>query len=278
MRDPATPPDTRRTILRSLQETFPEYALLAFMDPAGRVVVDSKRLVEGQDASSRPFFQRARDRAVVEDVHDAVMLARLVRGGGGDLARFVDIADPAARAALAEAGGRVRAVAEVHHALYRADMEAGQSVDLGLMLRDLCEQLGRTLPSTVSLHSEPPSGLVQLSAERALPVGLLVAELLANAAKHAFPDGRGGNVWVNLRRLPEGGTELAVTDDGVGAPPAALRNGVQGTEGLGMCLVESLARRIGATLQAATEPGGGTRLALILSETPSAAPLPGNPA
>jgi hypothetical protein len=72
----------------------PDYALLAFLSPDGRVVADSKRLVEGQDASSRPFFQRARERAVVEDVHDAVMLARLVRGPGGDLARFVDIAAP----------------------------------------------------------------------------------------------------------------------------------------------------------------------------------------
>jgi two-component sensor histidine kinase len=130
------------------------------------------------------------------------------------------------------------------------------------MLRDLCEQLGRTLPPTVTLRCEPPIGLVHLPAERALPVGLLVAELLGNAAKHAFPDGMGGTVRVGLRHAEGGQAVVEVADDGVGADPQLLAAKRQRGAGLGMRIVDNLARRIGATLTMASEPGQGTRVAL----------------
>ena len=58
MRDPATAPELRRGILRHLHDTYADYALLAFVGPDGRVVVDSRQLLEGQDASGRPFAAR----------------------------------------------------------------------------------------------------------------------------------------------------------------------------------------------------------------------------
>jgi two-component sensor histidine kinase len=206
-------------------------------------------------AETRAVLVREADHRVKNSLQTVAAVLALQRA---------QVPDPAAQAALAEAEGRVRAVAEVHRALYQADIEAGQHVDLGLMLRDLCEQLGRTLPSTVALHCEPPVGLAHLPAERALPVGLLVAELLANAAKHAFPDGRGGNVWVELRRAPEGGTEVEVVDDEIGAPEDTFTGRPRGAGGLGMRLVDNLARRIGAAVKVESKPERGTRLTLAL--------------
>ncbi|MDO9709001.1 PAS domain-containing protein [Paracraurococcus lichenis] len=92
MRDPATPPEIRRDILRQMHETFADYALLAFVGPDGRVVADSLQLLEGQDASGRPFVRAGMQGPVVEDVHDALMLAGKL-GNGGQL-RLLDLAAP----------------------------------------------------------------------------------------------------------------------------------------------------------------------------------------
>jgi hypothetical protein len=95
MRNPDVPAAQRRTILRRLQDTYPDYAILAFLDPSGRVVADSRSLIEGADASARSIFQVGRERAAVEDVHEAMMLARLLPATADGLPpRFVDIAAP----------------------------------------------------------------------------------------------------------------------------------------------------------------------------------------
>ncbi|MFC7476643.1 PAS domain-containing protein [Dankookia sp. GCM10030260] len=92
MRDPATPPEQRRSILRHLHDTYADYALLAFIGPDGHVVVDSREALEGQDASGLPFLPAAMHGPVVEDVHEAPMLARRM----GDTAplRLIDLAAP----------------------------------------------------------------------------------------------------------------------------------------------------------------------------------------
>ena len=92
MRDPDASPELRRGILRHLHDTYAEYALLAFVGPDGRVVVDSRQLLEGQDASGRPFLRAAMRGPVVEDVHEALMLAS--RLGDTTPLRLVDLAAP----------------------------------------------------------------------------------------------------------------------------------------------------------------------------------------
>ncbi|TCZ54287.1 PAS domain-containing protein [Roseicella aquatilis] len=92
MRDPDSTPEQRRAILRQLQDTYADYALLAFVAPDGRVVADSRQLLEGQDTSGRPFVREAMRRPVVEDVHDALMLAGKL--GAGRQLRLLDLAAP----------------------------------------------------------------------------------------------------------------------------------------------------------------------------------------
>ncbi len=107
MREPETPPETRRLILRQLHDTYAAYALLAFVAPDGRVVADSRQLLEGQDASGRPFVQEAMRRPVVEDVHDALLMARAL--GDGERLRLLDLAAP-----VHAADGRLLGVIAAH--------------------------------------------------------------------------------------------------------------------------------------------------------------------
>jgi two-component sensor histidine kinase len=76
-------------------------------------------------------------------------------------------------------------------------------------------------PSRISLSIKADE--VQLPINAAIPCGLVVNELISNAMKHAFPDGRAGEIAVTLRhsgRRDSAGDwiNLSVSDDGIGIP------------------------------------------------------------
>jgi two-component sensor histidine kinase len=83
-------------------------------------------------------------------------------------------------------------------------------------------------------------------------IGLLLAELITNAGKHAFPDDRPGTVRVSLERSADG-FELMLEDDGIG-----MATGHQ-EAGLGTTLISRLARQAGGEVTVTSEPGHGTR-------------------
>ncbi len=87
--------------------------------------------------------------------------------------------------------------------------------------------------------------------DNAVAIGLIVNEAVANALKHAFPAGRGGQVTVRLGRSPKGVLgHLLVSDDGVGMPRENRGSG------MGMRLLESLADQVDGKLSLETGPGG----------------------
>lgn len=94
LRDPAASDDSRRAILERLQTTYPDYAILAFANPAGRLLVTSNRLIEGADVSRRDYFLAGRERPFVGDVHDAILLAEVLARADGEPLRLVDLAAP----------------------------------------------------------------------------------------------------------------------------------------------------------------------------------------
>jgi two-component sensor histidine kinase len=102
-----------------------------------------------------------------------------------------------------------------------------------------------------------------LDADRAIPLGLAVSEVLTNALRHAFSGRAGGVVVVEaLRHQSE--LIVRISDDGVGMEPAS------GTPGLGSRIIRSLAQRLAATILVESRPQAGTvvtlRLPLLLEE------------
>ncbi|NOG72525.1 PAS domain-containing protein [Roseicella sp. DB1501] len=75
IQDTAASPALRRSILRQLHDSFPDYGLLALVAPDGRVILDSREAIEGRDLANRAFLQAAMLGPVVEDVHEAGLLA-----------------------------------------------------------------------------------------------------------------------------------------------------------------------------------------------------------
>jgi two-component sensor histidine kinase len=144
--------------------------------------------------------------------------------------------------------GRVDAIALVHDALYASDELT--KVPVSDYLKKLCGSLvqlrGREDKVSIRLEAED----ADISLDKAVTLGLITTELVTNALKHAFPDGRRGEILVRFSCKSRQCT-LVVSDDGVGL--ANQQFDLQSRSGLR--LVASLALQLGAELRETSEPG-----------------------
>jgi two-component system, sensor histidine kinase PdtaS len=110
--------------------------------------------------------------------------------------------------------------------------------------------------SRISLDMELDE--IAFDVDTAVPCGLILNELLTNALKYAFPDGRSGNIHITLRAAAEQVT-LSVRDTGIGFPEGFdFRN----TESLGLQLVGMMTEQLGGTLTLTR--GGGTTFTISI--------------
>jgi two-component sensor histidine kinase len=160
------------------------------------------------------------------------------------------------KAALERVSHRVAALGRLYSILSKANAVA--EVDAAAYLKALCLDLiesmqkenGTTIAFKTDIESEP------LLADRAIPLGLIVNELVMNAVKYAFPNETRGTVVVTLERIL-GELRLTVADDGQGADPR------RADSGLGGRLIDTLALQLGG--QVARESGNtGTIVCLTL--------------
>jgi len=156
--------------------------------------------------------------------------------------------DEPARAALREALSRVISISQAHRNLYAGD--GARAVDMAIYLNNLCADLAEALllGELVRLECQVEPGA--LDRDRAVAVGLIVNELVTNAAKHAFSDGRPGQIRVGFVRRPDG-YRLTVEDDGRGLPSDFSTR----RQGLGRGLVEAFTRQAGGRLTISKGPG-----------------------
>ena len=142
----------------------------------------------------------------------------------------------AAAEQLQIAANRVAAVARVHQNFYT---EAEVEVSCIDFLRRLCLDLHGIVGTPINVEGDEG----QVPTERLQPIGLIVNELITNAAKH-------GAKQIDVSyRIKENVHELSVRDDGEGLPPGFdLTNSVNG---LGMRVISVLARQLGGRVYAA---------------------------
>jgi two-component sensor histidine kinase len=160
--------------------------------------------------------------------------------------------DPNVRDQLLKAVDRIQSIADLHAMLYRGGRK--DEVAVRGYLEDLCARLSRTLLEgrevRLDLHAEP----VSLPIDEAVRLGVIVNELVTNAAKHAYAPNDHGVIWVRLTRTDEG-LCLSVADLGQGM-------GEQPAGGLGMRLVRSLVERDGGQLTIKSSHGTSVEVRL----------------
>ena len=154
--------------------------------------------------------------------------------------------------ALEDSRNRIRAMYLIHETLHQS--EDLSRVRLRQYVAKLVKNLSRAYGSAggrigCDVRGDDPP----LAVDEAVPLGLVINELLTNAFRHAFPDGTKGKISVAVSQIGEGEIELAVDDNGVGLP-ADLD--VRDTETLGLQLVRDLAEgQLGGSVEVHRDNG-----------------------
>lgn len=163
--------------------------------------------------------------------------------------------DPVAREGLSALKDRIRAVAAAYRLL--SAEEAGRFADAREYLGAVAEGLRDGIAADRGIEFSLEVDEARLDTSQLVPLGIVVNELATNAAKHAFPDGRGGVIAIRFSRDGEG-YRLSVEDDGIGMDRAAAK----GKDGLGLTLVEALSAQLRGRFAFAERAGGGTAFEL----------------
>lgn len=178
--------------------------------------------------------------------------------------------------ALATAAARASTLAVAQDQMHAT--EDPGSFDLHNYLYNLTQAAGPMTPPNVRISVEAAES-VWVPLSTVVPIGLIVHELLTNAMRHAFPNGRRGVLQVRIRRTPLQGVMVEVADDGVGLPEGFDFADYPTT---GSTIVRRLASQLQASLTAGLpdpppDAGPGARITLELPHAilaPVRAPRP----
>jgi two-component system, sensor histidine kinase PdtaS len=162
------------------------------------------------------------------------------------------VADPKAKAALVDAEARIMTIARVHDHLWKG--ASVTEVDLSTFLDDLCSQL---VFATVGLEIQCRADPVVVSADKAIPVGLIVNELVTNAVKYAYDEGEPGLIEVALWQKGERAM-VRVRDGGRGLPEGFDLE--TSRKSFGIRVILSLVRQLDAELTVESVPRGASFL------------------
>ena len=210
-----------------------------------RDITDRKR---AQDALQELLREKE---SLLKEVHHRVknnlqVISSLVR------LQSTQVENGVAQAVLRDMQNRIGSMALLHETLYQSESFA--RVNLATYLQSICSQSFRSLaadPEFIELRLDLAS--VSLDVNQAVPCGLLINELVSNCLKHAFPNGRRGEVRVELQLVDDGpAVRLRVADNGVGLPADF---DLQRLHSLGLQLVSDLVGQIQGRLEVGRGPG-----------------------
>lgn len=229
---------------------------------------ESKRLRRAKERAEAEV-RAARDRFEALATERAVLIREVNHRVGNSLqiiAALLHLQSAASpnedvKSALAGANRRVMAVAQVHRRLYTSDDVQTVALDqyLAALTTDLAGSAEDGEKNQLSLETEP----VEVDPDKAVAVGVVVTELVLNAVKYAYPDGK-GPIRIKLSAAPGDRVLLSVEDDGVGRAPAGQgRN----PEGLGRMIVRAMATKLGAEW-GQDEAHAGMRVTLAFDRQP----------
>ncbi|MFC4256263.1 PAS domain-containing protein [Altererythrobacter xixiisoli] len=204
---------------------------------AQKVIIDQKILVE-REVERRTADLRAALEAKTMLLHEVDHRVKNNLTMIGSLLRLQvrTIDDPATTAKLESMMERIDALAVVHRQLYQSSDIA--RFDIGDFVQSLAtDVVGASGRTDIKLHIETQPMFVD--SVHASALGLILNEILTNAIKHAYPDGRSGH----LRVLVEDGEQrgiIRICDDGPGLPSTKR------TKSIGTALITRLARQANA--------------------------------
>lgn len=167
--------------------------------------------------------------------------------------------DKKAKEALRVTQMRVKSIALIHEELYQAKDLA--NVNFGEYLKLLIQNLSEVYNANPRIQFHLDLNGTQLNVDTAVPLGMIVNELVTNSLKYAFPGNRRGNISIQLHPVEGSSYLMVIEDDGVG-----IGNDYETNQhnSLGMQLVQILAQQLSGKVE--IERGQGTRFNVTFKE------------
>ena len=160
------------------------------------------------------------------------------------------IDDPNTKEAMQEGQNRVHSIGIVHQKLYQG--ETLGAIEIKDYFLNLSESILDSFGAEKRVQIVCAMDALNIDIDTAVPLGLIVNELLTNTLKYAFPDGRKGNVEIKLEKRNDGMLQLQVSDNGVG------KSGLTQGTGFGGQLISLLTKQLGGTMR--EENNNGTHI------------------
>ena len=165
------------------------------------------------------------------------------------------LTDTDAQGAISESRNRVKSMSLIHEQLYQEDTISG--VDM----KDYIQRLVNSLTSSYGLDTERVeikivADNILLDVDSAIPLGLIINELVSNAMKYAFPEQKSGTILISLHEMMSE-LKLIVHDNGVGMDPAKKSN-----QSFGLSMVNSLMRKLKAEMNIVSDVGTSVELVI----------------
>jgi PAS domain S-box-containing protein len=170
-----------------------------------------------------------------------------------------DIEDDDVREIFNQTQTRAKSMALIHEKLYQSDNY--KQINFGEYIRHMTQDLFKSFlkdPDKVQLILELEE--LDLDINTAIPLGLILNELLTNSMKYAFPNGECGNILINFYKS-DSNYVLIVADDGIGLPEDL---DIDQTDTLGWQLIKSLIGQIEGDILVSREEG--TMVTIVFEE------------
>lgn len=162
-----------------------------------------------------------------------------------------NISDVGALEAVKESQSRVSSMALIHQKLYQGERLAA------VEMKDYFKTMGESIFDSFGIKSQNVALKVEmdnleLDVDTAIPVGLIVNELITNSLKYAFPEGRQGIVHLSLNADQYQNIELKIKDNGIGinAEEKSVKQ-----SGFGTRLVQLLTMQLEGEMEQSTNDG-----------------------
>jgi len=166
--------------------------------------------------------------------------------------------DRAFKNLMEDAQSRIKSMAIIHEKLYRNN--SFSEIDMKGYVSELIKDIDRSYTTDSNINVTLQMTVTKFHIDIAIPLGLILNELISNVYKHAFPSGK-GNMWISLTQY-NGQHQITVKDDGVGVPEGLDFNK---SSSLGMNLVTGLCHQIRASFD--YQNNTGSEFTIVLNDS-----------
>lgn len=207
--------------------------------------LEAERLLEEKNLLLREIHHRVKN-----DFHLITSFLSLQGANSGH---------PEVKAAMDEARSRVSVMTQIYQALHRQSQYT--QVDASTVVEEIVNGF-RSGVTGQHIECSTRAETLSVSTGTSLSLGLILNELLTNAAKYAFEDAEEPALSVSLRSIDQEELELEVSDNGPGMPDAVVN---EGSRGFGLSVAEAMAQQHRGSLTLKNDAGAVVRVRMRVS-------------